>query len=444
MNTRRLHEWLPAAAVIMMIPTSSCAQSETGVRWEERVEVSAGDAHRGPWRMNESEFHFVDDPTVAISAGGQVGVAWADQKQKDIFFQVHEPEGGTRFEQAVNISRSSEIFSWLPRVVMAGDDAGEIHVLWQEIVFSGGSHGGEIFFARSADGGRSFTEPRNLSNTKAGAGKGRLTAERWENGSLDLIMDGQGNLYAAWTEYEGTLWFSKSTDRGASFSAPAEIAGQEGGPPARAPALAAGPRGEVYLAWTVGEDAAADIRFAWSGDGGESFGEPQVVSVSGGHSDVPKLAVDGKGTLHLVYSEGTEGPWQPSGVSYTRWRDGRWEKPRTISQPLPGGVEGAGYPHLAVDGADRVCVLWELFPQLGQRPAGLGFSLSADGGGTFARPQRVPGTGDPREGFNGGHQGLLMRKLAVNDAGGIAVVNATFESDVASRIHLVRGRLDGE
>jgi hypothetical protein len=63
------------------------------VTWGERIEVASGDAYQGPWRMNESEFHYVDDPTVAINEAGVVAVAWADQSRQDIFFQIYAPDG---------------------------------------------------------------------------------------------------------------------------------------------------------------------------------------------------------------------------------------------------------------------------------------------------------------------------------------------------------------
>jgi hypothetical protein len=41
-----------------------------------------------------------------------------------------------------------------------------VYVLWQEIVFSGGSHGGEIFFARSRDGGQTWSAPAIVPDSK--------------------------------------------------------------------------------------------------------------------------------------------------------------------------------------------------------------------------------------------------------------------------------------
>ena len=192
-------EWFLVLAAALMVACAPGQANPPQVTWDKKIEVASGGAFRGPWRMNESEFHYVDDPTVAISRNGVVGVAWVDQARKDILFQIYKPGGKPQFREPVNVSRSPRIFSWLPRIVIASGDASVVHILWQEIIFSGGSHGGEIYFARSTDGGRSFSDPLNLSNTPAGDGKGRLTRDLWHNGSLDLVMGPEGNLYAAWT-----------------------------------------------------------------------------------------------------------------------------------------------------------------------------------------------------------------------------------------------------
>ncbi len=412
------------------------------IKWDENIEVASGDAFRGPWRMNESKFDFVDDPTVAINEQGHVGVAWADHPKLDVYFQLYAPDGEAQLEEPVNVSASPNTFSWLPRMVITSDHPMKVYLLWQEIVFSGGSHGGEIFFARSTDGGKSFSGAVNLSNTTAGDGKGRLTARIWHNGSLDLAVSPQGNLYAAWTEYEGPLWFSRSTDGGESFSDPLRIAGGNDANPARGPSMAVDDEGTIYLAWTVGEDRAADIRFAKSDDDGRSFGEPQIVFESGGHADAPKLAVDGKGTVHLVYAESATGPFRRYDVRYTRLIDGAntFEEPKKIAGPHGQQFESMSFPALSLDGKDRLYVIWELFPNWRGQPRGLGLTYSSDGGETFASPSIVPGTADPAFGFNGSQQGLLMRKLAVNGAGAIAVVNSTFRANETSRIRLFRGR----
>lgn len=387
----------------------------------------------GPWRMNESEFHYVDDASVALRKDGTVGVVWVDNQRQDVFFRSYDAQGRPERSEAVNVSRSPRIFSWLPRIVMASDD--ELFVLWQEIVFSGGSHGGEILFSRSNDAGATFSEPTNLSNTMAGAGKGRLTEKRWDNGSLDIQRAPDGVLYAAWTVYQGALSFTRSLDGGRSFEAPRQLSGSET-EPARGPSLAAGADGAVHLAWTVGEEPAADIHLLSSRDRGESFAEPQLVAKTDGHSDAPKLALDSRGNLHIVWSEMPPPLPRQHQVRYLRKsaESGASTAPRTIS-----GSADASFPHIAIDAADQVYVLWERAPEAEQRPDGLGFVLSEDGGETFSEPSLVPGTDDALD-FNGNLQGQLTRKLAVHGTGQIAAVNSRFRMNDRSLVQLVLGQ----
>jgi hypothetical protein len=322
---------------------------------------------------------------------------------------------------------------------MPGGHADTLYVLWQEIIFSGGTHGGEAVFARSTDGGRSFDAPINLSRSKAGDGKGRLTAERWHNGSLDLAVGPDGAVHAAWTEYEGRLWLRRSTDAGASFADAVHVAGTAE-VPARGPSVAVDPAGRVHLAWAVGADPAADIRYARSDPGGRSFASPRRIAASSGHSDAPSLVVDASGTRHLAYHERPNGPADPAHVRYLRApADSAFGTPTVLSRRHAERYESAGYPTLQVGAEGRLYGLWELVPVVGRRSRALGFIASTDGGRTFGRPGVLPGSGPETPGFNGSQQGLLMEKLAANDAGGLAVVNSTFEPGEASHVWLVRG-----
>lgn len=407
--------------------------------WQEAIEVASGDAHQGPWRMNRSRFYYVDDPAVDIAGDGSVGVVWVDNRGQNVLFQKLDARSEPVLDAPVDVSRSAGTFSWLPKIVVSGDGE-SVFVLWQEIVFSGGSHGGEAFFSRSTDGGRTFSEPLNLSGSLAGDGKGRLTGESWHNGSLDLARGPDGALYAAWTEYEGALWLRRSTDGGMSFDERVRVAGSDAAP-ARGPDFGIGPEGTVYLAWAVGEDSGADIHLAASRDGGLSFTEPRALFPSRGHSDAPKIVVGEDGAVHLVHAESPTGMFGRYHVRYGRLApDGSVsEASRRVAGTPAGNVRSAHFPALAARG-DSVYVIWERFPAGERRPRGLGFTLSRDGGRTFAPPSVVPGTDDRALGSNGGLQGLLMQKIAVNDAGDIAVVNSRFDPDVASRVRLVRGR----
>src|SRR3569832_1394055 len=290
-----------------------------------------------------------------------------------------------------------------------------------------------------------LTPPLNLSNSAGGDGKGRINKRIWHNGSLDLAMDEGGMLYAAWTEYGGQLWLSRSADGGARFSAPQRIAGSQA-MPARAPSLAVGTQRNqraVYLAWTVGETQAAAIRVAKSLDGGKTYSAPVMATPAKTYADAPKLALDAAGVLHLAYAESAGGPFDRYRVRYTRSADGArtFAPPRTVSSPLPQSARSAAYPMLGIDQKNNVYVAWELFPDLWLFSRGLALAVLRDGGNSFAPPLAVPDSADPAGGINGSVQGLLMNKLAVNRNGRIALVNSSLKQNVGSRIWLMQAEL---
>ncbi|HEY0845307.1 MAG TPA: sialidase family protein [Noviherbaspirillum sp.] len=428
------------AVAIFFQTLASCALAGA-LTWQGSTEIAVGRGERGPWQQNESRFDYVDDPTVVIDDDGRLGVAWVEQARKDVFFLRLSPEGETPRAQPVNVSRSPQTFSWLPRASLAPDDPKMVYVLWQEIIFSGGSHGGDILFARSADFGKSFSNPVNLSRSVGGDGKGRINKDVWHNGSLDLVSGRSGALYAAWTEYDGLLWLARSTDGGKTFSAPQHLAGGGAARPVRGPTLAVGPGKTVYLAWTTGEDNAADIHLMQSTDGGASFSEPRIVAKTDGYSDAPKLAVDRSGVVHLAFAESSGGPFARYRIRTMRSED----RGRTFTAmqelPLPATDSGAAFPSLALDGKGRMMLMWERYRGREQRPRGLAIAVSTDGGRSFTPPEIVPESSDPAGGSNGSHQGLLMEKLDVNAAGEFAIVNSSLVQDERSRVWVIRGRI---
>ncbi|KQQ97264.1 sialidase family protein [Massilia sp. Leaf139] len=422
----RLTAWFALGVALPALPAAPA------LVWEAPREIAAGRGEKGAWRQNDSRYDYVDDATVALAPDGEQYLAWVEQGSKDVWLRTAM---GGRLSAPVNVSRSPATFSWLPRIAVDPGQPRRICLLWQEIVFSGGSHGGDILFARSDDGGRTFSAPLNLSRSRGGDGKGRLDRATWSNGSLDIAIGAGGLVLASWTEYEGALWLARSLDGGASFSAPQRLAG-DGKRPARGPALAIGPDGAVHLAWAVGEDARAAIRVARSQDKGASFGAPRLVGGEEGRADAPRLAFDGAGRLHMVYAE--------HGAASARVRHAladdavRFAPARTLAAPL--GAGGAAYPMLAGDGASGLAIVWEILGRDG-RPRSLGISVSRDGGRSFTAPSVVPGSAAPHGGSNGSQQGLLGSKLALGRDGRIAIVNRSLVPGQGSRIRLIRGHV---
>lgn len=433
---------LPSVVMILFLMAMTFQYADPpSVSWDEIEQLESGEAHQGRWEMNDSDFRYVDDPSVAVHDDGYTAVVWADQEEQNIFLQVFEPDGEERFSDAINVSQQGDKFSWLPRLKFNPENPDEIYVLWQEIIFSGGSHGGEILFAKSEDGGRNFEESLNLSNTQNGAGKGRLSQRLWDNGSLDLTVGPDGQIYAVWSEYEGDLRFSNSTDGGDSFSQPETLASDDEAGPARGPSITTDANGKIFIAWSRGEDSTADIHFARSSDEGNSFESPRRVHQSEGHSDAPQIAGDSRGNVFLVYGEGN-GSRQPQyDVMFSRMNNDEdgFSEPKSISQGHSEEYSSVHYPSVVLDGNDNIYVIWDIFPEGGRESLGLGFTASGNGGQTFSQPSAIPGMGQSQYGMNGSRQGSLMRKMDVNSEGQIAVVNSTFRAGDASYIWMING-----
>lgn len=436
---------LLALALMLGLATAPAARSELAAQrltdWSAPIVIATGRAERSRWQQNDSHYRYVDDPAVAMTSDGSTVVAWVMQTWRDVFVQRIAPDGSRTPTEPLNVSNTPATFSWLPRI--ATGPGREVHLLWQEIIFSGGSHGGDMLYARSTNGGTDFSPPINLSRSIAGDGKGRINRTFWHNGSFDIAtseIDGRSQVFVAWTDDEGRLWFTRSDDGGQRFAAPRRLAGSTA-VPARAPSLAV--RGDqLLLAWTVGGDDAADIRVVRSADGGEHFSPAVVVEPNASYSDAPKLAISEDGTVQLAFAESETGPFSRRHVRVARSEDGgkSFQPSVNVSGKLPAPYRGAGFPAIAIDRSGRISVLAHLFTGRQARAQALGMAISADGGRSFGPMTLIPGNAVLGDASLGSQQGLLMQKLAVHPDGRLAIVNSSFEAEVESRVWLQFGR----
>src|SRR5258708_24447006 len=95
-----------------------------------------------------------------------------------------------------------------------------------------------------------------------------------------------GNVYAAWSDFHGRgcneIVFSRSTDHGATFSAPMKISSVCSN---QGPNIAIGPGGQVYVSWFannggnrgIGGNLVEGAAFASSSDGGQTFSKADIV-----------------------------------------------------------------------------------------------------------------------------------------------------------------------
>ena len=202
----------------------------------------------------------------ASNDGSDVYVVW-EQEGEIMLAASHD--GGETWGAIINVSNTPGA-STDPRVATSADGE-NVHVTWQDTPGNG-----DIFYARSTNGGQTFETSINLSNTSGRSDDHQLLAE----GS---------NVYVVWVDYTtrsgGDIYFRKSINNGApnSFSDTINLSAGSGQSfqANRDPDMAA--RGStVSVTWAAYPDRnavrAGEILFRESSNRGDTFGNSVNVS----------------------------------------------------------------------------------------------------------------------------------------------------------------------
>jgi PKD domain len=301
-------------------------------------------------------------PQVAVDAGGSIYVVWEDDIAlgSNVLFS-RSADGGVTFSTPKNLSNSSG-YSFSPRIAV--DARGGINVLW--LNNTPGYYA--VFFSRSADGGATFSGPNNLSNGPA------------DTGNPEIAVDAGGNISVVWENDDITfgVFYTHSTDAGATFSTPVNLATNTTG--SFSPQLAADGNGDIYVVWEDDFNFQSDISFSRSVDQGATFSAPKNLSSNAGSSVSAQLAVDSSGNVSVIWADNTPGTFN---TLFTRSTDkgATFSSPKNVSNS-PGSSTS---PQISLDAGGNIYAVWQ-----GNIPPSFSrdifFTRSADGGATFAAP----------------------------------------------------------
>lgn len=180
-----------------------------------------------------------------------------------------------------------------------------------------------------------------------------------------VALDTTGRAYVAWHDNRSGAArgiYVASQLASDAWTTPVKIPGSDAGNPSSS-TIAAGAAGQVYVAWVSGfPETRADIRFAWSADGGLTWQEP--VQVNTDHQDIagqPDLTVDAHGNVHLVWSDlGVFGDPHSRDVKWSMRLAGQeaWTAPAVVHPDVEVFTEQAR-PAITADGAGNVYAVWE-------------------------------------------------------------------------------------
>jgi VCBS repeat-containing protein len=336
--------------------------------------------------------------TFAFAASGShVYVSWMDyapdqnlsddQSNLDIYI-ISSGDGGTTFSDPINVSESSSSSS-IPRMVAVNSS---VYLVWEEHSRTE-DYGNEytVSFATSHDGGITFGKSMEIPQSSAASNPSSVIA---------LDPNNENNVFIVWrtsdlaTREENGILFSKSTDGGKTFSeSPIKVSGNDTA--AYSLRLVASYDEDIYLAWqSYSTDGKSWIALAQSSDGGNSFAAPIVISNRTGHDSILRLALSSSlpNTLYLLWNEapvwsGDVGPQLGSEILLARTEDGGKSFHPIVNLNKDSEHSIVYQSDIAVSGSN-VYIVWNHSEDEG---SDVRFVHSTDSGATFdAQVQRVP------------------------------------------------------
>lgn len=223
----------------------------------------------------------------------------------------------------------------------------------------------DLIYRRSTDGGRTWSQPQNLSNTIEGSEKPDI----WQgpSGRLYVLWDEGFDWYIGRGERRG-IGLVYSDDHGMTWSEPIFLEGD-----GRKPFNAAGVEltdGSLLVVWRSANDFDSNIYYQLSADLGVTWTDAAPINgiiardVPSAVLDDSELIVDGSGITHLfVVARRTDQTINDElGVFHVEFRQNAWRAPLLVYQERGNYPE---WPRAAVGPQNDIHLTW--FNRVGEQ-----------------------------------------------------------------------------
>lgn len=384
------------------------------------------------------------DPAVAgVPGGGDLVLSWVEGAGEIwSLLMARLPGGSDRWSVPVRVAGGPDAPEEVhlhaessPRLVVVSDD--RMALVWPNNIKVPGRRwpAAMLRFARSEDGGRSWTRPITLNDDTTGA----LVSHQFHGATLV----GDSGLAVAWlderhvaapiatgsdghgdhaVEPDATIYMTRSGNFGGTWS-PNQRVGQAACPCCRV-SLARAPDGRAIAAWR--KHFPGNVRDVVTSELAGEAAEPVRVypdewSYPGCPHSGPALAITSDGARHVVWYNGKPGD---TGVYYTRWSHTRVQPVRI---PLVTGQKvSTAHPTVAALPNGGALAAWDITAK-GERRISVA-RLAADG--SVVDKTDVPGS----------LEGTYPRLAVMDDR--TAVLAWTRTTQDASQLRLARLRLE--
>ncbi|HXX06186.1 MAG TPA: sialidase family protein [Candidatus Bathyarchaeia archaeon] len=297
-----------------------------------------------------------------IVSGNNVYVGWIDNNYNkfDIAF-AKSTDGGSSFSTPVNLGNPNTQGADNLDIAESNDT---IYAVWQS--FS--SEGSVIYFSMNHDGEKSFSSPVKLN--KEGS-----------DSAFPQIAVVDTHVYVSWLERTQenvtNVVFSKSDNNGNTFSTPIVLTHHSG--ISGLPQISADGN-NVCILWEDNSLGNFDVFFAKSTDAGNTFGDFTNISNDKGESGTPRMVSAGN-DIGIVWMDNALGNYD---IMFSKSSDGGL----TFSKPLDisNSKKDAGYPELTISG-NNFYVTWT--NTMEGNNYDIFFAKSSDSGQTFTDPINI-------------------------------------------------------
>jgi hypothetical protein len=272
--------------------------TDEGTTWSDPVLATSKTA---PVDFNDKEAIWVD-ASASSKFAGNVYVSWTlfigPGHAEPIMF-TRSTDGGQTWSAAQKLSASynNNTIGGRQGSTVRTDAQGTVYVIWESGVTINGTKTDAQVFAKSTDGGVTFSKPAVISPVKDLPSP--LPGASFRNNSFPAAAVNQvnGAVYVAWADYQsghGRVLLSTSTDGGATWSTASAL--NVPGRTAFFPSVAVSPNGSTVTVATQALDDVApgtapgagvvsfDSYLAESTNGG-AFGGPVLISTASSDPD---------------------------------------------------------------------------------------------------------------------------------------------------------------
>ena len=272
-------------------------------------------------------------------------------------------------EAAANVSRSSNVASWAPRIAV--DSAGNLHVVWAEYYSAPteapNSGTGDAFYAKYDVSTQEWSTPLNLSNTS------QVNSSEYRPVGIDI--DGSNNIYVVYIDYKTTVKL-RIYSTGAGWSSPSEI--YSGNDELDCARVAVDSSGNIFTCWWT---IYSGVVFSRARVGG-NWENVKVISAGGRRSKFPDIAV-GNNEVWASFVQRDPTEYFCYYIRRGKSFDASWSSPQIVYQD----VHGQEFPAIEIDGNENPHLIWMTYvnPDAYERVT----SYSYWTGSGFTSPQTI-------------------------------------------------------